>query len=235
MSIPAILQHAVNAGRIRPILPAAPPPGSWLSIDLSEGSRSFGPEVCRDPARFGAEIEGWLSAGGVPFAYGGYGELRGVYAFSRVFDGEAAAEPRRFHLGLDVWGPAGTAVHCPLPGRVHSQGFLPAPGDYGAVVIVRHEWEGSVFHSLYGHLSAADLCFREGQALEAGDRIGHFGRPAENGHWPPHLHLQVVVDMEGMRGDYPGVCRFSERHRFLANCPDPAPLLGLSSGAPPGP
>ena len=232
MSILTILQRSVTAGRLRPVLPTAPPPGSWSAMDLSEGSRRFGPEVCRDPPRFGVEVDRWLSEGRTGFGYGGYGELRGVYAFSPVFGGDAASEPRRFHLGLDVWGPAGTAVHCPLPGRVHSQGFLPAPGDYGAVVIIRHEWEGAVFHTLYGHLSAADLTFREGQALEAGACIGHFGRPVENGHWPPHLHLQVVVDMEGMRGDYPGVCRFSERQRYLANCPDPAPLLGLPSGAP---
>ncbi len=52
--------------------------------------------------------------------------------------------------------------------------------------------------------------------------LARFGGPEENGHWPPHLHLQVVLDMGGWKGDYPGVCSDSELDFFLGNCPDPS-------------
>jgi peptidoglycan LD-endopeptidase LytH len=60
-----------------------------------------------------------------------------------------------------------------------------------------------------------------------GDWIAAFGEPAENGHWPPHLHFQVILDMQGMKGDFPGVCKFSERGKFLANSPDPDFILTM--------
>jgi hypothetical protein len=54
---------------------------------------------------------------------------------------------------------------------------------------------------------------------------------AENGNWPPHLHFQLIIDMQGMKGDYPGVCKFSERERYLANCPDADLLLNMMAFA----
>ena len=101
-------------------------------------------------------------------------------------------------------------------------------GDYGATIILKHVLEGVTFHSLYGHLSVADL---EGLNVDApvaaGQIIAHFGPLNENGHWPPHLHFQLIMDMEGKMGDYPGVCRYSERARYLANCPDPNLILAF--------
>jgi peptidoglycan LD-endopeptidase LytH len=49
----------------------------------------------------------------------------------------------------------------------------------------------------------------------------------ENGNWPPHLHFQLIADMEGWKGDYPGVCKYSEREKWLGNCPDPDLVLDL--------
>ena len=66
---------------------------------------------------------------------------------------------------------------------------------------------------------------QEGETIKKGDVFAEFGIPVENGHWPPHLHFQIIYDMEGKKGDYPGVCRFSEKERYLENCPDPALLL----------
>ena len=50
----------------------------------------------------------------------------------------------------------------------------------------------------------------------------------ENGHWPPHLHFQIILDMQLKEGDYPGVCKYSEREKYLANCPDPDLILQLN-------
>ncbi len=68
---------------------------------------------------------------------------------------------------------------------------------------------------------------KEGQAIEKREWIGAFGEPAENGHWPPHLHFQLIIDTEGMKGDYPGVCKYSEREKYLANCPDADLILNM--------
>jgi peptidoglycan LD-endopeptidase LytH len=129
---------------------------------------------------------------------------------------------------MDIWGPAGTPVYAPLAATVHSFGFNDAYGDYGATLILQHELDGYLFHTLYGHLSLASIQDKqEGQEIEAGQWIAAFGAPEENGQWPPHLHFQVVRDMQGFKGDYPGVCKFSEREKYLANCPDADLLLGM--------
>jgi len=54
-----------------------------------------------------------------------------------------------------------------------------------------------------------------------------FGMRFENGNWPPHLHFQIIIDIGNWQGDYPGVCKFSERERWLQNCPDPDIILQL--------
>ncbi|MFI5187661.1 MAG: hypothetical protein ACHQF0_13100 [Chitinophagales bacterium] len=63
--------------------------------------------------------------------------------------------------------------------------------------------------------------------IKKGDVIGEFGIPSENGHWPPHLHFQIIIDMGEWKGDYPGVCKFSERKKYLENCPDPDGILQM--------
>ena len=49
----------------------------------------------------------------------------------------------------------------------------------------------------------------------------------ENGNWPPHLHFQIIEDMELKEGDYPGVCTSANREKYLANCPNPDLILTL--------
>ena len=138
------------------------------------------------------------------------------------------AEPRRLHLGIDIWGKADTPIYSPLIGTVHSFAFNDAYGDYGATLILQHQIDDQIFHTLYGHLSLKSIQDKkEGQTIEGGDWIASFGEPKENGHWPPHLHFQVILDMQGLKGDYPGVCKYSEREKYLANCPDPDFILGM--------
>ena len=141
---------------------------------------------------------------------------------------DSAAEPRRLHLGVDIWGPAGTKVMAPLGGIVHSFAFNNNDSDYGATIILTHHLDGIGFHTLYGHLSLNSLKnLYEGQPVTKGEVIAEFGMRFENGNWPPHLHFQIIADMQGWRGDYPGVCRFSERMQWLAACPDPNIILKM--------
>jgi murein DD-endopeptidase MepM/ murein hydrolase activator NlpD len=116
----------------------------------------------------------------------------------------------------------------PLNAVVHSFAFNNRYGDYGATLILSHYLDGCSFHTLYGHLSLNSIKnLRDGENVRKGDVIGEFGIPMENGQWPPHLHFQVVRDLGEWRGDYPGVCKLSEKDKYLQNCPDPDLLLGM--------
>jgi murein DD-endopeptidase MepM/ murein hydrolase activator NlpD len=145
-----------------------------------------------------------------------------------VASGGYAAEPRRLHLGVDIWGPAGTKVMAPLPGIVHSFAFNNNDSDYGATLILTHNLDGTGFHTLYGHISLNSIKnLYEGQRIAKGEVIAEFGMRYENGNWPPHLHFQLIADMQDWKGDYPGVCRFSERQQWLDNCPNPNLILQM--------
>ena len=116
----------------------------------------------------------------------------------------------------------------PLDGIVHSFAFNNNDSDYGATIILTHNLDGVGFHTLYGHLSLNSLKnLYEGQKVTSGEVIAEFGMRFENGNWPPHLHFQLIADMQGWKGDYPGVCRFSERMQWLTNCPDPNIILKM--------
>ena len=205
-----------------------------LELDFTAANPNITAEVLANTENFSAYVEGVLLQANAKFGIGGYDEHRTVYSRSRVFDSFDGTEPRRLHLGLDIWGAVGTPVFAVADGLVHSIANNAAYGDYGATIILVHEIEGMEFHSLYGHLSLNDLQqIQVGQAIHGGSMIAHFGPPEENGQWPPHLHFQLIFDMEGRTGDYPGVCRYSERDIYLANCPNPDLLLHVLQYAKP--
>lgn len=200
-----------------------------LHLDFTENNKELTAGIVDDTDRFSAYIAQKLQAARCRLGIGGYDELRAVYNRSQLFDGaQPGEEPRRLHIGIDIWGPAGTPVYAFMGGMVHSFAFNDRYGDYGATMILLHQLDGLPFYTLYGHVSLADIQkLTGGQYISIGQEIAHFGRPAENGHWPPHLHFQVIFDMELKEGDYPGVCKYSEREKYLANCPDPDLILQL--------
>jgi murein DD-endopeptidase MepM/ murein hydrolase activator NlpD len=164
---------------------------------------------------------------GQPVRFGGYGEDRSLYT-QPLFAPEGE-EPRTVHLGIDVFAPVDADVFAPLDGKVHSSRINDNPGDYGPTIILEHTpAPGLKFHTLYGHLSRDSLKgLKPGSAFMAGEKIASLGTKRENGGWPPHLHFQIILDIGAAKGDYPGVCKRSERDHWLSICPDPALLLGL--------
>ena len=182
-----------------------------------------------DTESFSQYVTKKLKIAGAKFGIGGYNELRNLYSRSKVFDSIGLdEEPRRLHLGIDIWGEEGSKVFAPLGGMVHSYAFNKEFGNYGATLILLHQLDTLTFYTLYGHLSLEDIArVSEFQYIVRGYVIGHFGKPEENGNWPPHLHFQVIKDMRVNKGDYPGVCKFSERKKYLDNCPDPDAILGM--------
>jgi murein DD-endopeptidase MepM/ murein hydrolase activator NlpD len=196
-----------------------------LRMDFTTANKELTAELTNDTNLFSAYIRQKIKNAGAVYGIGGYNEYRDFYNRSEIFGGAA---PRRIHLGIDIWGEAGTPVLAFLGGMIHSFAYNNNYGDYGATLIILHQIDGMAFYSLYGHLSLNDINdIQAGGYITRGETIGHFGVPAENGNWPPHLHFQLVQDMEMNEGDYPGVCSSNEKDKYLTNCPDPDLVLKM--------
>lgn len=232
-----------HASIFSPVLPFSPGKDKLLVLDFTAANAALTKEVLQDTKLFTHYINDELARGGARYGIGGYAEHRTVYSRSRLFGNSEVShhkdflytesseeqEIRRLHLGTDIWGKPHTAVIAPLNGIVHSFAYNDAFGDYGATIILTHQLDGVSFYTLYGHLSLNSIKnLQEGQLILKGDIFAEFGIPSENGQWPPHLHFQVIADLEGWKGDYPGVCRFSEKDVWLSNCPDPDLILQLN-------
>lgn len=210
------------------VVPFDPVADGLLAMNFTAANAELTNEIIHDIDLFSIYVSQQLGKANARYGIGGYNEHRTVYSRSAVFDD--TQEPRRLHLGLDIWGEAGTPVFAIADGFIHSFAYNNRSGDYGATIILQHTIEGKVMHSLYGHLALKDIeGINKGDRVAKGDLIAHFGEPTENGNWPPHLHLQLIRDMGIWEGDYPGVCRFSERKQWLLNSPDPLPYSGLMS------
>ena len=195
-------------------------------LNLTAANAGLNEQIFEDTQKFIRWIDDKIVRNNCKYAVGGYMEHRTIYARSTLFDTDI--EPRRLHLGVDIWGPEGTSVYSPLPGKIHSFNDNDHFGDYGPTIIVEHDLDGLTLYSLYGHLSRESLeGLIIGSKIGSNEKIGSFGNSKENGQWPPHLHFQLMFDMEGMHGDYAGVCRVSEKEKHLKNIPDPQLILGF--------
>ncbi|HEY4323194.1 MAG TPA: peptidoglycan DD-metalloendopeptidase family protein [Mucilaginibacter sp.] len=201
-------------------------PGHRLyQFDLTSENKELNAATISDSGKFNNWINKKLSDNNCIYGIGGYMEHRTIYAGIPLFD-NGKDEPRFLHLGIDIWAPAGTVVYSPLQGKVHSFRDNNNFGDYGPTIILEHNLAGLQLYSLYGHLSRPNLAtLQVGMPVETNQKIGNFGDVDENGHWPPHLHFQLMFDMEGNKGDYPGACRYSEKEKYLKNIPDPQSIL----------
>lgn len=206
-----------------------------IQLDFSENNEELSNIDLEDTGIFAAYVTGKLKKAKAKFGIGGYNENRVLYKRSKLFNSEQIIagrvdnnSARTLHLGIDIWGEEGTKVYAPLGGLVHSYAFNNNFGDYGATLILLHQIDTVTFYTLYGHLSLEDIAkVSEFQYIIRGHVIGHFGKPEENGHWPPHLHFQIIKDIRTYKGDYPGVCTLNEAKKYLANCPDPDLVLNL--------
>ncbi|MCB0643010.1 MAG: peptidoglycan DD-metalloendopeptidase family protein [Phaeodactylibacter sp.] len=169
-------------------------------------------------------VQQTIRANKTQFAVGGYLEHRNLYQTENFIKSDQPTRDR--HLGIDFWGPVGTPIYAPLDGIIHSFTYNALPLDYGYTLILQHQLDGFIFHSLYGHLAKPTSAAPEpGTPVSKGELIAHFGPLPENGGWAPHLHFQLVIDLQGQVGDYPGVCAVDDLDYYQHNCPDPYSLF----------
>jgi len=200
----------------------------YVKIDLSLANKELDDLEIPSALEFKKYIDVLLSKKNGKVAFGGYNEKRNLYQHSVIFNNESTPTPRNIHISLDFWCDAGTAVLAPLEGTVHSfkdnEGF----GNYGPTIILEHFTDDKTFYTLYGHLSRKsikNLSF--GQIVEAGDKIAELGTSKVNGGYAPHLHFQIIDDLQGSSGDYPGVVAKENLDFYLKNSPDPNLLLKI--------
>lgn len=201
---------------------------TYCALDLSISNEELQHFDISDPYACQNYIDDVLAKNHSKVAWGGYLEKRNLYDDKASFSQTDAN--RNIHLGIDFWTKAGTKVITPFRGRVHSFQNNKTIGDYGPTIILQHEIAGNRFHTLYGHLSVSSIeNIHIGQTVEAGETIANLGTPDINVNYAPHLHFQIIIDMAGKKGDYPGVCAKDRFGFYSKNCPNPNLLLQIPS------
>lgn len=215
----------------------------WL--DLSVGCPDLGTYAdIEDAERLHLQIQAQIAdAAASPIVnrqssivLGRYDEVRPVYttdAYAVI--GNDGPDWRSVHIGLDVFLPPGTPVFAPIDGTIHSFRDNANDRDYGPTIILEHKVsETLTFFTLYGHLSRTSLeGLTVGQTVRAGEAFCQIGPMPENGNWSPHLHFQVILDLMGWEGDFPGVAFPCWREVWKSTCPDPWLLLTSELSPPP--
>ena len=185
---------------------------------------------------FTAGLEGLpeLSSTGYTYDVGRYNERRRAMYTTDLFGGSntdpwseaESSTDRDIHIGVDVGGPVGTAVHSVADCVIHSVGYNAAAGDYGNVIVTEQTLNEQRVFALYGHLSAASIeGKRVGDKLTRGQLLGWLGDKHENGGWPAHVHFQLSLE-EPETHDMPGVVSASQHAAALKTYPDPRMVLG---------
>jgi murein DD-endopeptidase MepM/ murein hydrolase activator NlpD len=199
--------------------------GLYVEIDLSVNNNEL-PDV-ENAAGFEDFINRYLGTRNAAVAFGGYNEQRNLYKRSEIFNDEDYEE-RNIHIGVDFWTKAGTPVLAAFDGKIHSFDYNTGVGNYGPTIILEHQINKQQFYTLYGHLSVESISEIEiGDIYKAGQRLATLGDASVNGDYAPHLHFQIIKDIEDNFGDYPGVCSKKDLSFYLKNCPDPNLLLKL--------
>jgi len=103
----------------------------------------------------------------------------------------------RFHEGIDIRplqrdarGDPMDEVRAIATGRVVHTSLVPGYSNYGKYVVIEHEWDGSNYYSLYGHLS--EISVEPGQQIDQGRRIGRMGYTGSGiNQQRAHVHLEL--------------------------------------------
>ena len=200
----------------------------YTPICLAQSNKAFKTIDVSSSAALDSYINNQVKKNHALVAFGGYNETRNIYQRSNYFNPENHETERNIHIGMDLWLAADSSVFTPLDGTVHSFKNNTNHGDYGPTIILKHMIEEVEFYTLYGHLSLMSIENLEvGQRFNQNQQIATLGATSINGDYPPHLHFQIIRDMQCFKGDYPGVCNKSDRAFYLKNCPDPNELLRL--------
>ena len=103
----------------------------------------------------------------------------------------------RFHEGIDVRclhrdarGEPLDDVRAIAGGKVVHTNQVAGYSNYGRYIVIEHNWDGSPYYSLYGHLS--EIAVNVGQRVNRGERIARMGYTGEGlNQARAHVHLEL--------------------------------------------
>ncbi len=202
-----------------------------LILDVSVGSAQMpNPAETIDPVRAAKNILRAIEDAQCVAAIGKYDEYRLIYSAEDFTD--ATGHRRTLHLGIDIFMPAGSTLYAPLAGKIHGVENNHDDLGYGGTLILEHLVDGKdgalKFYTLYGHLRPVSLAHHTiGDAVAPAQKIAELGDIHENGHWPPHVHFQIITDMLGQTDTFVGVGSHAHRNIWLNLCPDANMILGI--------
>ncbi len=197
----------------------------WVPIDLSVDSIYFQPNMSLN--LFHDTVFQYIHSANANGAYGGYLEKRNLYQSSERFN-DNPQNVRYIHLGVDFWVAENTPVLVPYDGLVHSFANNDDRGNYGPTIILEHHINQFKFYTLFGHLSLESIQnLKPNQIVKQGELLAYLGNHQVNGGYPPHLHFQLILDLQGYQGDYPGVSASNDLEFYKNNCPNPLAILQL--------
>jgi 4-aminobutyrate aminotransferase-like enzyme/Ser/Thr protein kinase RdoA (MazF antagonist) len=225
----AIAWIADNRDRLHPVLDRSPATLSKAIVPFGDAAHPIAKaSAARRPEEAERLWRGIAEQERIELGIGPWCEERPVYS-SDAFKSAFAPEQRRsLHLGLDLFAPAGTNVRTPLEATVVDLFETDIPLDYGHAVLLKHDADGAVFYSLWGHLSAGTVRARKvGERLDGGAVIGQLGDTHENGNWQPHVHIQLITYQPQCAADIIGAGEPGYRLVWEELFPDPAGLVGL--------
>lgn len=200
---------------------------SYVALDLSVNNKELATVDITNATDCESYIKQILNKTNSTIAFGGYLEKRNLYAKNDNFS-NVEEVPRNIHLGVDFWTDAGTEVIVPVNGVVHSFKNNTVFGDYGPTIILKHTIADLTFYTLYGHLSLSCLkVMYVGKEIVKGAVLATLGTAEVNVGYAPHLHFQIILDIEDYVGDYPGVCSTKDLEFYKKNCPNPNLLLKM--------
>ena len=203
-----------------PIFKEFTKPKQYQCVDLSKSHLSSLEINSLDNTALSNHLEEVKAQKQAKVLYGGYMETRSLYNDKSHF--KSGNKQRNIHLGVDFWAAEGTEVVAPYDGVVHSFANNNSYGNYGPTIILRHNIDSNAIFSLYGHLSLDSIeDIHVGLLIPKGKVFARLGDESVNVGYVPHLHFQLLKDIEDYNGDYPGVCHQDELDFYTANTIDP--------------
>jgi murein DD-endopeptidase MepM/ murein hydrolase activator NlpD len=201
---------------------------SYTPIDLTDNNKELDEFDIECSASWSKYLQNFLKSRHKSIAFGGYLERRSLYKRSKHFNKAGSLIGRNIHLGIDLWCETDTPVLAVFDGLIHSFSDNTNFGDYGPTIVLKHCIKDVVFYSLYGHLSRLSIkgLIKNAQITQ-GQVIGKLGSRDINGDYAPHLHFQIIKDIQDYLGDYPGVSSEIDLPFYIENCPDPNLILKL--------
>ena len=168
----------------------------YTPLNLSPSNLELNQLNISNATEFENFVDNLLDKNDATVAYGGYNEQRNLYKRSTFFN-NLNEEERNMHIGLDLWTKAGTIVLAALDGKVHSFQNNRKLGDYGPTIILEHQIEQFTFYTLYGHLSLESIkTIKVGDVFNKGQKIASLGDASVNGDYAPHLHFQIIKNID---------------------------------------